>query len=124
MSCNVDIETSRRENVLSIPLTSVTVRENKPETVAKDERIQKKEDDKDKIKVKRPPSVVFMKNGLKAKMIEVKTGISDKGFIEILEGLKEGDEIISGNFMAVSKLLRDGSKIKFDVVSKKKSEKK
>ncbi len=124
MSCNVDIETNRRENVLSIPLTSVTVRETKTETNVKEERIQKKEDEKEKIRVKRPPSVVFMKNGLTAKMVEVKTGISDKGFIEILEGLKEGDEIISGNFMAVSKLLKDGSKIKFDVVSKKKSEKK
>jgi HlyD family secretion protein len=58
---------------------------------------------------------------MKAKMLKVKTGISDRGFIEIIEGLSEGEEIISGNFMAVSKLLKDGTKIRVDNQAKKKS---
>jgi HlyD family secretion protein len=47
----------------------------------------------------------------------VKTGISDEGYIEILEGLKEGQKIVSGNFMAVSKKLRDGARIRIDSTS-------
>jgi HlyD family secretion protein len=120
MSCNVEIETDKKENVLAVPLTSVTVRDNKKEEEST-ERIQKKEEDKDKKNVKRPPSVVFKKSGMKAKMLKVKTGISDRGFIEIIEGLSEGEEIISGNFMAVSKLLKDGTKIRVDNQAKKKS---
>jgi len=78
---------------------------------------------KDKIKIKHPPSIVFIRNGNKVKSQEVETGISDEGFIEIIKGLKENQEIISGNFMAVSKLLKDGSKIKIDSTRKYKIKK-
>jgi HlyD family secretion protein len=44
-------------------------------------------------------------------MVEVKTGISDFENIEIVSGLKEGDEIVSGPFLAVSKILKDGDAI-------------
>jgi len=124
MSCNVDIETETHENVLAIPLQSVTVRDSKLETApdvgSQDIKAVEKEDKKKK--VERPASVVFVKDGKKVKMATVKTGISDKGFIEITEGLKEGEEIVSGSYMAVSKLLKDGSVIKIDSLSKKKKE--
>ena len=45
-------------------------------------------------------------------MVEVKTGISDYDNIEILEGLNEGQEVVTGPFLAVSKRLKDGDKIK------------
>jgi HlyD family secretion protein len=54
-------------------------------------------------------------NGI-AKMVFVKTGVQDNDYIEILSGIKVGDEIISGPYGAVSKLLKNGSRIK--VVSK------
>jgi HlyD family secretion protein len=45
-------------------------------------------------------------------MMPVKTGISDETRWEIVEGLKEGDEIVSGGFRAISRDLDDGKKIK------------
>jgi len=116
MSCNVDIMTQTKANVLSVPLQSVTVRDTATSFKDIDEKasIQKKDESEAKQKVKRPPSVVFVRNKDKVKMKYVKTGISDKGFIEIIEGLKENEEIVSGNYMAVSKLLKDDSKIKID----------
>ncbi|HPI20730.1 MAG TPA: efflux RND transporter periplasmic adaptor subunit [Candidatus Kapabacteria bacterium] len=124
MSCNVDIETETRENVLAIPLQSVTVRDSKLETAPDvgSQNIKTVEQEDKKKKVERPASVVFVKDGKKVKMATVKTGISDKGFIEITEGLKEGEEVVSGSYMAVSKLLKDGSVIKIDSLSKKKKE--
>lgn len=114
MSCNTEIQTAKRENVLAVPLQAVTVRMEgftpKSDVVSGD--IEQEKQDK-KIK-KIPPSVVFLNDKGKAKMVQVKTGISDKGYIEIIEGLNEGQEVISGSFMAVSKLLKDGSPIKVD----------
>jgi HlyD family secretion protein len=115
MSCNTEIRTNVRENVLAVPLQAVTVRleaGNLATDVASGGIEKKTEEPKEKTKA--PPSVVFLNDKGKAKMVKVKTGISDKGYIEIIEGLKEGDEVISGSFMAVSKLLKDGSPIKVD----------
>ncbi|HAW09384.1 MAG TPA: hypothetical protein DCW42_09550, partial [Bacteroidetes bacterium] len=58
-----------------------------------------------------PPMVVFVREGDKVKMVNVKTGISDEGFIEIENGLKVNQEVVSGSFQAISKLLQDGSLI-------------
>jgi len=122
MSCNVDIATQTKYNVLAVPIQAVTVRDstfnNKPEV--KEDELKVKEDDDKKHKVKRPVSVVFLKKGNNAKMVYVKTGISDNGFIEITEGLKDKDEVISGSFMAVSKLINDGSKVVVDTSKFKK----
>ena len=42
---------------------------------------------------------------------EVKTGIQDDNYIEILSGLKEKDRVVSGPYSAVSKKLRSGTRI-------------
>ncbi len=126
MSCNVEIQTQTKQNVLAVPLQAVTVRDTAANFKEVDESasIQKKDDEESKQKIKRPPSVVFVKDGDKVKSKYVKSGISDKGFIEIIDGLKEGEVIVSGNYMAVSKLLKDGSKIKVDSILNKKIKKK
>lgn len=112
MSCNVEIMTETKHNVLAVPLQSVTIRDDKK----KDDKDNKEDNAKvEETKVKRTDkaqSVVFVKNGDKAKMVKVETGISDDGYIEIMSGLKNGDEVVSGTFEAISKLLMDGSKIK------------
>jgi HlyD family secretion protein len=124
MSCSVEISTETHPNVLSVPLQSVTVRSiqvSEPEISSGS--IQQQEEKK-KSNSKRPPSVVFLKDGDKAKMVKVETGLSDHGFIEIKKGLKVGQEIISGSFQAINKLLQDGSIIKIDTVSSVSSMKK
>lgn len=111
MSCNVEIETETRSNVLAVPLQSVTIRDSSlSQSDESDGRLQKVKKDDDK-KLKRPPSVVFVKDGSKAKLVRVETGISDKGYIQVLSGLSKGQEVISGSFMAISKQLSDGSDI-------------
>jgi HlyD family secretion protein len=60
----------------------------------------------------KPIEVVFIKDGDVARMVPVKRGISDDAYMEILEGLKEGQEVVSGGFKAISRDLEDGKKIK------------
>lgn len=122
MSCNVDIETETHRDVLSVPLQAVTVRDSvanaTPDVVQNGVRTT--DDEKVKRVAKHPPSVVFLNNKLKAKMVKVETGLSDRGYIEIKSGLEEKAEIISGSFQAVSRDLKDGALIKIDTIGKSK----
>jgi HlyD family secretion protein len=54
---------------------------------------------------------VFLYNGGKAKAVEVKTGVQDLDFYEVVSGLKVGDEVVSGPSMSVAKTLNDGDKL-------------
>jgi HlyD family secretion protein len=115
MSCNVEIQTSRRNNVLAVPLQSVTSRDNDLksdviESLSEEDFKVRKE--KVVLDNKTPKTIIFVKNGNKAMLKEIEIGISNIGYIEVLSGLKEGEAIISGSYQAVSKLLADGSKIK------------
>jgi len=67
--------------------------------------------------------VVFIKEGDKAKMLPVKRGISNDSHYEILEGVSEGQEIITGSFKAVSKELNDGTLIQLEEAKKDKATK-
>lgn len=97
MTASVEIITQRKENVLSVPLASVTTREDM-ENTSPDGTTRAKE-------------LVFVVEGDKAKMVEVKTAISDFDNIEILEGIKEGQKIVSGPYFVISKELKDGDLI-------------
>jgi HlyD family secretion protein len=44
--------------------------------------------------------------------VKVRTDIQDIGYIEVVDGLKEGDQVITGPYTTVSKLLRNGMKVK------------
>ena len=63
--------------------------------------------------------MVFLKDGSKAKMVEVTTGIADDANIEIKSGIKPGDEVISGSYSAISRKLKDGAKVTMEKVEKK-----
>jgi HlyD family secretion protein len=60
----------------------------------------------------KPLEVVFLMDGERAKMVPVKIGISDDNYWEITDGLKGGEEVISGGYRAISRDLEDGKKIK------------
>jgi HlyD family secretion protein len=132
MTASVDIITTRKENVLSVPLAAVTTRN--PDDLAKnngggpggnnddDEERKVTDDSKPKAEKKEDKVVVFTNDNGVAKMIEVKTGISDYENIEIVSGLSEGTEIITGPFLEVSKRLKDGDKISLKKVEEKKEE--
>ena len=48
----------------------------------------------------------------KVKKVVVKSGIQDINYIEVLNGLKAGDEVVIGPYNAISKTLKDGTKVK------------
>lgn len=129
MTASVEIQTNRKEGVMSVPLAAVTTRN--PNDLLKDE--EKKDEgssnnnsnravveDKGQNKKKEDKIVVFVNDKGVAKMMEVKTGISDYDNIEIESGLKDSVEVIVGPFLAVSKRLKDGDKIRMKPKEEKK----
>jgi HlyD family secretion protein len=129
MSATADIETRYRTNVVSVPIQAVTTRLPKG---AKEAAAVVTEEEKGQIEYlagkkardgAKPMEVVFIKDGTKAKMVPVKRGISDDAYYEILEGLNEGQEVITGSFKAVSKELEDDKEVKLEEPKKKVPEK-
>ena len=134
MSVTAEISTRFRTNVLTVPIASVTTRMPK-EKDKKDGKLATvepqvnngtqnstnccttntleaaKSDKKNKGPAK-PIEVVFLMEGDRAKMVPVKIGISDDNYWEITDGLKEGQDIISGGYRAISRDLEDGKKVK------------
>lgn len=105
MTASVEIITDRKPGVLAVPIAAVTTRvDSTALTSEKDENA----DEAAPEKKEKPREIVFVNVGGKAQQREVKTGISDYENIQILSGLKAGEQIISGPFMAVSKKLKNG----------------
>ncbi len=98
MTAAVEIITTSKNNALSVPLSAVTTRENQLDTLEGG--------------TTRAKELVFVNDGGVAKIKAIKTGISDFLNIEVLEGLEEGEEIISGPYFIVSKDLKENDKIK------------
>jgi len=124
MSASADIQTKTKMNVLSVPLNAVTTRSNKPDKVASDKKDDKKDgsnDDKFKSDTAQYgfDEVVFvLQKADTVRQVKVKTGIQDINYIELLDGLKVGDEVITAPYSVVSKTLKTGNKVK--VVAKDK----
>jgi len=116
MTASVDILTTRKANVLSVPLAAVTTRKDEDKPGAKEapkgDHQVVNEDDKKKQEKKLDKVVVFVNDKGTAKMVEVKTGISDYDNIEIISGLSDSTQIVTGPFLVVSKRLKEGDKIK------------
>ena len=125
MTATVDIVTEKLSGVLSVPIAAVTTRnkDEKPKTDGDDNNKLVVNADKKVAKKEKPKEIVFINDKGKAKVREVKTGITDTnaGTIEVKEGLKDGEEIISGPFIVVSKKLKEGDAVmkKVEVAKKK-----
>src|SRR6266436_2687417 len=79
--------------------------------------------DKKSKEAAKPIEVVFIADGERPNLVPVKIGISDDSYWEIVEGLKEGDEVVSGGYRAIGRDLEDGKKIKKGVPEMAKDEK-
>jgi HlyD family secretion protein len=119
MSATVDIQTETKKNVISVPIQAVTTRTLKgnAKVEAKKEDVEKVEgatgtEQKAKGDEEKKVEVVFLYLDGKVYKKPVKTGIQDSQNIEILEGLKAGDEIVVAPFNAINKLLNDSSAVK------------
>ena len=114
MSMTGKIETETKQNVIAVPIQCVTARTPKEE---KGKEKEETEGPSGKEKPKRESKaneVVFVVENGKAKMVTVKRGIADETHVEIVEGLEEGKEVVSGSFKAISRELEDGSKVKVE----------
>jgi len=113
MSATVDISTESVVNVLTLPIQSVTTRADTTKAAAKKEETPQPEqnDGNTKKKMEVAQEYVFLYDKGVAKMLKIKSGIQDNTYIEIKEGLKEGQEIITAPYRAVSKKLKDGDKV-------------
>lgn len=138
MSVTAEIETRSRTNALVVPIASVTARTPKAPPApaaskpAKDPQgtngvleVAAKTnahgtsstntmsaDKKPKDRESKLVEVVFVLEGDHAKLVPVKIGISDDTHWEIVEGLIEGQEVISGGYRAISRDLEDGKKVR------------
>jgi HlyD family secretion protein len=120
MTATVDIITKRKENVLSVPISSVVVKSDTSAT-AKPVVVKSKDDQNNNQKAPKSDKkfeCVFVKEGDKAKLRVIKTGIQDDTNIEVSSGLKKGDVVIVGPYATVTKDLNSG-----DLVYVKKDDK-
>ena len=93
MSASVQIQTSKAENVLALPVSAVTSRSDLGESgqafvftySAKDQTVHP---------------------------VAVKTGLQDMTHVQITDGLSDTSVVVTGPFAAISKTLKDGSKVK------------
>jgi len=110
MSCNSDIETETVKDVISVPIQSVTARTEIPNNDST--KTENEENNNKPFKKDEPKEVVFIYDGGKVKMVQVKTGISDDNYLEIKSGLNGGEEVVSGSYRAISRELEDGSTVR------------
>ncbi len=115
MSASVDIMTNKVMNIMAVPIQSVTTREDtstvvRAEMVSSDNEIKKNNDS--------PDEVVFVIDDGEARYKKVTTGIQDDEFIAIRSGLMGQEQIITGPFSAISRILKNGDPV--EVVDKDK----
>jgi HlyD family secretion protein len=119
MSASADIQTNTHIRVLSAPINAVTTREKNSDNAIQDNA----EDNttgpntsnaKTASSSSADPDVVvfLLQTDGTAKKIKVKTDIQDINYIEIVDGVKEGDQVITGPYSIVSKTLKSGTKVK------------
>ncbi len=122
MNASADIKTKRHDNVLAVPINAVAAREKgsdksiddkKKENIKNSSKTEGEEETTVAIDSDELEEVVFIvdKEG-KVKKTAVKTSIQDINYIEITSGLKEGDEVVIAPYNAISKTLKDGTKVK------------
>lgn len=119
MNASADIQTKTHNNVLAVPINAVTTRDKNGDKQANDKKEEKENNNDNKqdnspVNMEDIEEVVFVLQGDKTtvKKVKVKTDIQDINYIEIVSGLKAGDEVVTGPYNIVSKTLKDGDKIK------------
>ena len=133
MSATADIETATVRDAVAVPIQSVTLRmpgdklspEERDKQKLKATTAEKAGDDnsvelekgkeateRDKAEHKKMAYVVFVKTpDDHVQMRTVETGIADNTYREVKSGVKPGEQIVSGSYRAISRLLADGAKV-------------
>jgi HlyD family secretion protein len=109
MSATVDIQTKRKEHVLSVPIQAVTTRKDTTQALEEEDLLVSVNEE--------PKEVVFVVEKPLTLMREVKTGIQDDNFIEIVEGITPDDLVVVAPYSAIAKKLQDSTHV--EIVTKK-----
>ena len=119
MSATADIITEKKENILSIPIQSLTARKDSDEMVflVSDKMLAKEGDESKSSDKKAKKGTKFVHS------TPVKVGISSETHYEIKSGIREGDRIVTGSFKAISKDLEHNSAVEFSDKNNKKNTK-
>lgn len=120
MSASADIMTTKQANVIAVPILAVTTRDKNEQgskAKAKEEEDKKKAQGQEvtannAVMTDEMEEVVFVvqKDGT-VKKVAIRTNIQDNEYIEVMSGLKEGDEVVSAPYNTISKTLKDGMKV-------------
>ena len=116
MTASADIQTKTHTNVLSVPINAVTTREKNAAAAAAAKDKKPVQDNMGDVKAVSSTGdldeVVFLLQPDKTvKQVTVKSDIQDINYIEITDGLKEGEEVVTGPYGTVSKILNNGMKV-------------
>jgi HlyD family secretion protein len=95
MTATVDIITNRKDNIIGVPISAIVIKDDTTATESTDQKYE----------------AVFLKEGTKAELRRVSTGIQDDSNIEITEGLSEGETVITGPYNTVTKSLKEGDDV-------------
>jgi HlyD family secretion protein len=133
MSTTADIETDTVANAVAVPIQAVTVRATdqtlSPEEMEKqgsqkaaqeksgnDTNVTNEQQEKQKARAAKEKlmRVVYVRDGNKVHQRRVETGIADNTYIEIKNGIKPGEEVVSGSYTAVSRRLKDGAVVEIE----------
>jgi HlyD family secretion protein len=127
LSSTAKITTATRTNVLSIPIQALTVRvraELAPKEPAKGSvqaASRAPETEKQKDKDREEVQGVFVIRNKKAEFVPVETGIAGTTDIEVMKGLQDGDEVITGSYK-ILRTIKPGTSVKIDNSAPKKEE--
>jgi HlyD family secretion protein len=111
LSCAAKIVTATRRNTLSIPLQALTVRKKGDLEPPKD-GVMASTEPPDK-SLKEELTGVFVVRDGHAEFRKVETGITGASDIEILSGLNDGDQIITGSYKVI-RTIRNQTRVKVD----------
>jgi HlyD family secretion protein len=118
LSCTAKITTATRQNVLTIPIQALTVRQKgdleapKPAAGGGAQAAAKSDPAAEKARKEELQGVFVVKDG-KAEFRKVETGITGATDIEVLGGLKEGDEIVTGTYQVI-RTVKNAAQVKVD----------
>jgi HlyD family secretion protein len=110
MTATVDIITKRKEKVIAVPISAVVMKSDTLSSSKVDVKPEEQSNNSEVLvqKVDKKLECVFVKDGDKAKIRIIKTGIQDDSNIEVIQGLKKGEVVIIGPYTTVTKDLNSG----------------
>lgn len=112
LSCTAKIVTATKSHVLAIPIQALTIRQ-RGQLLPPNARRRTQTDPVAQKKAKEELQGVFVLNNGKAEFREVKTGITGTTEVEVVSGLKDGDQIVTGSYEVI-RTLRNDAKVKID----------